>query len=181
MSKFLENIRGKIKKLPSLFVKRFITINVVGDLIEITFPSILISHTVKEFLEDLIIKIDNNILYDINLYPSDFDVKLNNNLVQNQNLSEIYNNSLKIGDKLEIIIPNRFNITVGTHNIVMETPSSGKKVSFERYISSVTEKTEESKPQIVQRETSRRCNYCNKEIVDPNQVICEYCGSELKN
>ena len=98
MSKFLENIRGKIKKFPSLFVKRFIKINILGDLIELTFPSILISHTVKEFLEDLIIKIDNDTIFDVNIYSSDFDVKLNNNLFQNQNLSEIYLKSLKIGD-----------------------------------------------------------------------------------
>ena len=181
MSKFLENIRGKIKKFPSLFAKRLIKINILGDLIELTFPSILISHTVKEFLEDLIIKIDNDTIFDVNIYSSDFDVKLNNNLFQNQNLSEIYLKSLKIGDKLGIIIPNRFNLSVGTYNIVVETPSSGRKVSFDKYISSSTEKTDESSPQLAQKDVYRRCSYCNNEILDPNQVICEYCGSELKN
>jgi hypothetical protein len=181
MSKFLENIKGKIKKLPSLFVKRLININLLGDLIEITFPSILISHTIKGFLEDLTIKLNNDIVYDINIFPSDFEVKLNNNLYPNQNLSEIYYRSLKIGDKLEIIIPNRFNISAGTYNIVMETPSSGRRVSFERYISSSTEKPEEIKPLLVQKEVYRRCSYCKKEILDPNQIICEYCGSEVEN
>ncbi len=180
MSKFLENMRGKIKKLPSLFVKRLITINLLGDLIEMKFPSILISHNVKEFLDDLIIKINNDIIYDINIFPSDFDVKLNNTLYQNQKLSEIYYKSLKIGDKLEIIIPNRFNISEGTHKIIIETPSSDRKVSFDRYISSSTEKSEEPSSQSVQREYSRRCDNCKKDILDPNQIICEYCGSELK-
>ena len=180
MSKFLENIRGKIKKLPSLFVKRLIIINLLGDLIEMTFPSILISHNVKEFLEDLIIKIDNDIIYDMNIFPSDFDVKLNNTFYKNQKLTEIYYRSLKIGDKLAIIIPNRFNISAGTHKIVIKTPSSDRRVSFDRYISSSDEKPEETKPQSVKRDYSRRCDNCSKEILDPNQIICEYCGSELK-
>ncbi len=181
MSKFLENIRGKIKKLPSLLVKRLMSINLSGDLIEITFPSILISHTIKGFLEDLIIKIDNDTIYDINIFPSDFEVKFNNTLYQNQDLSEIYYRSLKIGDKLHIIIPNRFSISVGTYKILIETPSSGRRISFDRNISSSTEKIEEQKPQLVLREVHKRCDYCRKEILDPNQTICEYCGSELEN
>ena len=100
MSKFLENIRGKIKKLPSLFAKRLININLLGDLIEITFRSILISHTIKSFLEDLIIKIDNDIVYDINIFPSDFDVKLNNNLFQNQKSNKVF---LTFEDKYKVL------------------------------------------------------------------------------
>lgn len=177
----IRNIRWKIKNLPGLFVKRLINIKIRGDLIEMTLPLIFISHTVKQFLEDLIIKIDNEILFDINIYPSDFDVKLKNTLYSNQDLSEIYYESLKIGDKLGIIIPNRFSVSTGIHNIIIETRSSGRKVSFNRYISSSTEMSETPTPQIVQREAYRRCNTCRKEILDPDQIICEYCGSELKN
>ena len=176
----IRNIRGKIKNLPGLLVKRLINIKIRGDLIEVTLPLIRKSHTVKPFLEDLIIKIDNDILYDINIYPSDFDVKLNNILYPNQVISEIYDKSLKIGDKFGIIIPNRFRISTGIHNIKMKIRSSGRKVNFNRYISSSTEMSEDTIPQIVQREAYRRCNICRKEILDPNQIICEYCGSELK-
>lgn len=181
MSKFVENIRKKIKNLPSLLVKRLMSIHLMGDLIEIRFPSVLINHAIKGFLEDLIIKIDNDIVYNIDLYSSDFDVKLNDKIYLNQDLPEIYYKPLKIGDKIGIIIPNRFNISAGKYNIIVETPSSGKKVSFDRYLSSSTEKTEELKPQLAQKEGPRRCSYCNKESLDPNQAICEYCGSELKN
>ena len=181
MSKFVENIRNKIKNLPSLLVKRLMSVHIRGDLIEITFPSVLINHAIKGFLEDLIIKIDNDIVFNVDIYPSDFDVKLNDKIYLNQDLPEIYYKALKIGDKIGIIIPNRFNISAGKYNITVETPSSGKKVNFDRYLSSSTEKTEQQKPQIAQKEVPRRCNYCNKESLDPNQVICEYCGSELRN
>ena len=176
----IRNIRWKIKNLPALFIKRLINIKIREDLIEVTLPLIFISHTVKQFLKDLIIKIDDDILYDFNIYPSDFDVKLKNTLYPNQDISEIYHKSLKIGDKLGIILPNRFSISTGIHNIIIETRSSGKKVSFNKYISSSTEISEGPIPQMVQREAYRRCNVCRKEILDQNQIICEYSGSELK-
>jgi hypothetical protein len=153
----------------------------MGDLIEIRFPSVLINHAIKGFLEDLIIKIDYDIVFNIDLYPSDFNVKLNDKIYLNQDLPEIYYKALKIGDKIGIIIPNRFNLSEGKYNITVETPSSGKKVTFDRYLSSSTEKIEPPTPQIAQRVVTQRCNYCNKESLDPSQVICEYCGSELKN
>ncbi|GAH05695.1 unnamed protein product, partial [marine sediment metagenome] len=140
-----------------------------------------INHAIKGFLEDLIIKIDNDIVFSVDLYPSDFNVKLNDKIYLNQDLQEIYYKALKIGDKMGIIIPNRFNISEGKYNFTVETPSSGKKVNFERYLSSSTEKTEPPTPQLAQQVAPRRCNYCSKESPDPNQVICEYCGSELKN
>ena len=68
MSKFFENIKGKIKKLPSLFAKRLVNVSLIGDFLEITFPSLTQKRNVKELLEDLVIKIDNISVYDIKEY-----------------------------------------------------------------------------------------------------------------
>ena len=180
MSKFFENIKGKIKKLPSLFAKRLVNVSLIGDFLEITFPSLTQKRNVKELLEDLVIKIDNISVYDIKEYSHDFDVKLNDIFYPNQYLSEIYDKSLKIGDKLTLIVPNRINILDGNYNIEVGTHSAGIKAKFDTNISPFPEKTVKPKTQLPKKEVYRQCTYCGKITMDASQNICEDCGFELK-
>ncbi|MCK4381619.1 MAG: hypothetical protein KAW51_10805 [Candidatus Lokiarchaeota archaeon] len=180
MSKFFENIKGKIKKLPSLFAKRLVKISLIGDFLEITFPSLTQKRNVKELLEDLIIKIDNISVYNVKEYPNDFDVKLNDIFYPNQYLSEIYDKSLKIGDKLTLVVPNRINILDGNYNIEVGTHSAGIKAKFDANISPFLEKAVKTKTQLPKKKVYRQCTYCGKITTDASQVICEDCGSELK-
>ena len=171
---------GKIKKLPSLFAKHQINISLIGDFLEITFPSLTQKRNVKELLEDLVIKIDNVSVYNVKEYPNDFDVKLNDIFYPNQYLSEIYDKSLKIGDKLTLIVPNRINILDGNYNIEVGTHSAGIKAKFDTNISPFPEKTVKTKSQLPKKEVYRQCTYCGKITMDASQNICEDCGFELK-
>ena len=180
MPKFFDKIKGKIKKLPGLVAKRLVNISLMGDFLEITFPSLTQRRNVKELLEDLIVKVDNVSVYDGKGHQSDFDVKLNDIFYPNKYLNEIDDKSLKIGDKLALLVPNRFNITDGNYDIEVETHSAGTKAKFETNISPFPKDTIKIKSQLPKREILRQCQYCGKTTTDPSQIICEDCGSELK-
>ncbi|MFX1502723.1 MAG: hypothetical protein ACFFDH_17310 [Promethearchaeota archaeon] len=180
MPKIVDNIKSKIKKLPSLFARRLVKISIAGDFLEITFPSLTQKRNVKDLLEDLIIKINNISIYDFKEYPNDFDVKLNELFYPNLYLSEISNKLLKIGDKLTLIVPNRMNISNGNYNIEVRTRSGGLKAEFETKISPFPNKIIKTEDQQPTKLAPRQCTYCGKTIMDASQVICENCGFELK-
>ncbi|MFW9988733.1 MAG: hypothetical protein ACFFC3_08775 [Candidatus Odinarchaeota archaeon] len=180
MPKVIDNIKNKLKKLPSLFAKRLVHLSIEGDYLEITFPSLTQKRNVKDLLEDIIIKIDNVIIYNVKEYSNDFDVKLNDIFYPNQYLTEIYDNSLKIGDKLTLIVPNRISIIDGNHKVEVGTHSAGTKAKFETIISPFPQKPVKISSQPPKKEIIRQCQNCGKITTDPNQIICEVCGSEIK-
>ncbi|MHA1933289.1 MAG: hypothetical protein ACW96X_12150 [Promethearchaeota archaeon] len=181
MSKFFETIREKVKGIPNLINKRLVQVSILGDFLEFGFPPTIKNQTLKQYLEDLILKVNDVVVYDASIYPFDYDVKLNEILYLNSDVLEIYDKPLKFGDKLALSVPNRPNLTSGFHNIVISTHSAGVKASFKKYFSLASEKTSVTTPQIVKKEIYLKCKYCGKEGSDPNQTICEYCGSELKD
>ena len=75
MSKFFEVLRDRVKKIPSLIAKRLVHVSILGDSLEFALPPIKKSQTIKQFLEDLIIKVNDIIVYDANTFPFDFNVK----------------------------------------------------------------------------------------------------------
>lgn len=180
MSNFFKKVKTNIKKLPGIIGRRLVTITLLGDYLDITFPSLTKSRNVKELLDDLIISLDNIIVYDVNLYPNDYDVKLNGVLYPNQYLSQIHTEALKIGDKLSVVVPNRPNLTVGSYQVEIRTRRTGLKTKFVVELSPYTEKTIKAVKKPIKKQIRRRCNYCGKETTDPNQVVCEYCGAEFK-
>lgn len=180
MPKLFDSIKDKIKKFPSLFAKRLVNISLIGDSLEISFPSLTQKRDVKELLEDLIIKVDDISVYNVKEYPNDFDVKLNDLFYPNQYLSEIYDKSLKIGDRLSLIVPNRHNILDGNYHIEVGTHSAGIKAKFDTNISPFPEKYVKADSQLPKREVLRQCTYCGKTTMNASQVICEDCGFELK-
>ena len=167
MPKFIDNIKVKIKKLPGLFAKRLVHIYLIGDFLEITFPSLTQKRNLKDLLEDLIIKVENLNVFDIKEYQNDFDLKLNDIFYPNKYLSEIYDESLKIGDKLTLIVPNRFNITDAIYNVEVRTHSAGIKAKFETNITPFPEKAGKDNPQLPKKEVYHQCTYCESGRHDP--------------
>jgi hypothetical protein len=179
MSKFFETLKERVKRIPDLIAKHLVQVSIVGYSLEFSLPPTTQNQTVKQILEDLIIKVNDIIVYDANTYPFDFDVKLNEKLYPNREVLEIYDKSLTKGDKFGLIVPNHPNVSPGFHHVVIATHSAGVKNSFKKYFSLVSDKTYPT-PQIDSKEIYLKCKYCGKRSSDPNQAICEYCGSELK-
>lgn len=180
MSKFFENVRDRIKNVPNLIAKRLVHVSILGDSLEFELPPIMQSQTLKRYIEDLVITVNEVIVYDTSTYPFDYNVKLDEKIYPNKEISEIYDKPLKLGDKPGVIVPNRPNITPGFHKVIIATHSGGIKSSFNKYISLASEEKKIPAPQISEKEVSPQCSYCGKKSSDPKQVICEYCGSELK-
>jgi hypothetical protein len=179
MSKFFDNVRDRIKNIPNLIAKRLVHVSIYGDLLEIQLPPIMQNQPLKRYIEDLIIKVNDIVVFDANKYPFDYDVKLEENLYPNKEVLEIVDKPLKLGDKPGFIVPNRPNVSPGFHKVIIASHSGGIKASFNKYISLTPKKKEIPSPQIV-RENPLQCSYCGKKSSDVNQVICEYCGSDLK-
>ena len=93
---------------------------------------------------------------------------------------EIYDKSVRMGDKLILFLPNRANITAGSHTVEIASHKTGTKARFDKYIALSSIKPSTSVSQQRKKVESRQCTYCEKQISDPNQVICEYCGSDLR-
>jgi hypothetical protein len=180
MSKFFENILERVKKIPSLVTRRMVQISLSEDSLEVSLPPIVQSYVLKEYLEELIIKVNDVIVYDANTYPFDFDIKLNEKVYPNQDLLEIFDKNIGMGTKLGVIVPNRANITTGYHKIEIASHKTGTKAKFDKYVSlSSIRSLTSSSPQRVKVEY-KHCAYCGKQSSDANQIICEYCGSEFK-
>jgi hypothetical protein len=180
MSKFFENFRAKVKNIPNLIAKRLVHVSILGDKLEFELPPTMQHQTLKQYVEDLVIRVNDVVVYDTNTYPFDYDVKLDERIYPNRDLLEIYDKSLKIGDKMGLIVPNRLNITPGFHTVIISTHSAGVKANFNKYFSLAPEETNIPTPQIAQKEVYSICKNCGEKSAAPNQVICEYCGSELK-
>ncbi|MFX1456779.1 MAG: hypothetical protein ACFFDB_15505 [Promethearchaeota archaeon] len=180
MSKFFENLRDKVKNIPNLITKRLVQVLIRDNSLEFGLPLTVQNQSLKQYLEDLIIKVNDNIVYDAELYPFDYDIRLNGIFYSNQQILEIIDKSLNIRDKLKIIVPNREKISSGFHKVIIATHSSGTRAVFDKYFSYVKEKREEPVINITKNQTYK-CKNCGKEYLDSNQVICEYCGSDLKD
>ena len=77
-------------------------------------------------------------------------------------------------------IAKRLNIKPGFHKVIIASHSRGIKAIFNKFISLSPEKTEVPTPQITKEDHYHKCSYCGKKSPDPNQIICEYCGFQLK-
>ena len=102
---------------------------------------------------------------------------MNKNLYTNKEIVEIYDKSLKLGDKLALVVPNRPNISTGFHKVIIGSHSEGVKASFKKYFSLAPEAAQLTTSQVI---INIECKNCGKQSSDRNQVICEYCGSLLK-
>lgn len=180
MSKFFENIRDKVKNIPNLITKRLVNVFILEDSLEFKLPPIIKHQTIKQYFEDLILEVNSVVVHDASTYPFEYDIKLNDKIYPNKEILEIYDKSLKIGDKPGLIVPNRSNLKPGFHKVIIATHSAGVKANINKYFSLAPETENIPVAQITKINSYVKCKYCGKESSDPNQVICEYCGSQLK-
>lgn len=180
MAKFFDNIRDKVKNIPNLITKRLVNAFITGDSLEFKLPPIMKHQTIKQYFDDLILKVNNVVVYDAITYPFEYDIKLNEKIYPNKEILEIYDKSLKLGDKPGLIVPNRSNLKPGFHKLIIATHSTGVKAIVNKYFTLAPESKNIPEVQIIKNNTHIECKYCGKESSDPEQVICEYCGSVLK-
>jgi len=157
-------------------------VEINGDYIEFSIKFETLKRNLFEELKGLIIKIDETVIYDIDLFPNSFHIRLNGVFYNNHDLSKIYNENITTLDNFVLIIPNRLNIISGKHKISLVSKISNLAVISKFKIMPSQEKFEYP---LIQTEFQKKllddkyCPFCKKEITEENQKICEFCGGEL--
>ena len=171
-----------IIRLPSFLLKSFMKVEINGDYIEFSIKFETLKRNLGGELNGLRIKIDGIVIFDVDLFPKSFYVKLNGIFYNNQDLFKIYNEHITRLDKFVLIIPNRSNITLGKHEISYCSKISNLNVTSKFIIISSEEKLEYP---LIQTKFPKNlphnkyCPYCKNKITEENQKFCEFCGCEL--
>jgi len=157
-------------------------VEIIGDYIEFSLKFETIKRNLMEELKCLIIKIDGTVVYDVDLFPNSFHVRLNGVFYNNHDLSKIYNENITTIDNFVLIIPNRSNIISGKHKISLVSKNVNLTVTSKFIIMTSQEKYESP---LIQTKFPKNlpyikyCPFCKKEITEENQRICEFCGGGL--
>jgi len=157
-------------------------VEINGDYIEFSIKFETIKRNLLEELKGLIIKIDGTVIFDVDLFPNSFHIRLNGVFYNNYDLSKIYNENITTLDNFVLIIPNRSNIISGKHKISFVSKISNLTVTSKFRIMLSQEKLEYP---LIQTKFPKNlfddkyCPFCKKEITEENQKICEFCGGEL--
>jgi len=157
-------------------------VEINGDYIEFSIKFETLKRNLGGELNGLRIKIDGTVIFDVDLFPNSFCIKLNGVFYTNQNLFKIYNENITKLDKFVIIIPNRSNITLGKHKISFGSKISNLNVTSKFMIISSEEKLEYP---LIQTKFPKNlphhkyCPLCKNEITEENQKFCEFCGCDL--
>jgi len=170
-------------RVPSFLLKKFMKVEINGDYIEFSIIKFeILKSNLLEELKGLIIKIDGTVIFDVDLFPNSFHIRLNGVFYNNHDLSKIYKENITTLDNFVLIIPNRSNIISGKHKISLGTKISNFVATWKFIIMPSQEKLEYP---LIQTELPKNflddkyCPFCKKEITEENQKICEFCGSEL--
>ena len=169
-------------RVPSFLLKNFMKVEINGDYIEFSIKFETIKRNLLGELKGLIIKIDGTVIFDTDLFPNSFYVKLNGVFYNNHDLSKIYNENITTLDNFVLIIPNRLNIISGKHKISLVSKNVNLTVTSKFKIMTSQEKLEYP---LIQTKFPKNlpynkyCPFCKKEITEENQRICEFCGGEL--
>ena len=73
MAKFFDNIRDKVKNIPNLITKRLVNAFIMGDSLEFNLPPIMKHQTIKQYFDDLILEVNNVVVYDALKYPFEYE------------------------------------------------------------------------------------------------------------
>ncbi len=169
-------------RVPSFLLKRFMKVEINGDYLEFSIKVETLKRNFLEELKGLTIKIDGTIIFDIDLFPNSFHIRLNGVFYNNQDLSKIFNENITPIDNFVLIFPNRSNIISGKHKISFGSKISNLSFTWKFIIMPSQEKLEYP---LIQTKIPKNlpydkyCSFCKKEITEENQKICEFCGSEL--
>lgn len=157
-------------------------IEINGGYIEFSIKFETLKRNLLGELKGLIIKIDGTVIFDVDLFPNSFHIKLNGVFYNNHDLSKIYNKNITTIDTFVLIIPNRSNIISGKHKISLVSKIANLTVTSKFKIMLSQEKLEYP---LIQTKFPKNflddnyCSCCQKEITEENQKICEFCGGEL--
>jgi len=157
-------------------------VEINGDYIEFSIKLETLKRNLLGELKGLIIKIDGTVIFDVDLFPNSFHIRLNGVFYNNHDLSKIYNENITTLDNFVLIIPNRSNIISGKHKISLVSKISNLTVISKFKIMPSQEKLEYP---LIQTKFPKNflddkyCPFCKKEITEESQKICEFCGGEL--
>ena len=138
-------------RLPGSVMRNLIIITIKGEFLELAFhftPSsnrfakLRYQYTLRDFVYGCKLKIKKDIIFDANLYSEDFHVKVDGFIVQNQDLKKILNVNLGSVENLDIIVPNKFNITSGKYKIDLRTEAPKFRYVFKAEVLATTENIE---------------------------------------
>ena len=154
-------------RIPGSVMKNFFSISIKGTLIELSFhftPSsnrfskLRFLSKLRDFVYGCKIKINRNLIFDANLYPEDFHVKIDGSIIQNQDLGKILDINLGTVENLVIFVPNKFNIATGKHKIALSSEVPEFKFVFKTEVLTSTEEiefpTEQNVEKILQKSES---------------------------
>ena len=169
-------------RVPSFLLKNFMKVEINGDYIEFSIKFETLKRNLLGELKGLIIKIDGTVIFDVDLFPNSFHIRLNGVFYNNHDISKIYNENITTLDNFVLIIPNRSNIISGKHKISLVSKISNLSVTSKFKIMPSQERLEYPLIQTKFHKNlpyDKYCPFCKKEITEENQKICEFCGGEL--
>ncbi len=169
-------------KLPGFLFKPFLNFSLIGKYIQLNVKITTIKRNIKEELQNLIIKVDDLLIFDIPQTPTRFFIKIGQVLYDSAYHMKELEYIDNLNKQFELYIPNTYNINPGKHKINFINRLVGSEVSTKMVI----ELSESSfnPPTIISKiknsdENPKFCKYCGYKIRDRNQRICEVCGGEL--
>jgi len=174
-------------RLPGFLMKKMITVYLHDDLLEFSFNvgTAQRNQTLGAGFEQLILGVDDDPLFDIDLYPHDFSLILNNEFYSNEETYKLFEYMSQVGDKFSIVVPNRTNIGLGKNTFYLGTRGIKMKVRFKIPVLPAPNPLPIKKPELsfsrdetFDFDTQRICPKCGKAIlIDHN--FCKYCGQDL--
>ena len=132
-------------------MRNLIIITIKGDYLELAFQFTPMSnrfaklryqYTLRDFIYSRKLIIKKDVIFDARLYSEDFHVKVDGLFVHNQDLEKILNVNLGSIENLDIIIPNKHNITSGKYKIDLRTETPKFRYVFKADVSTSTDEIE---------------------------------------
>jgi len=168
-----------ITRVPSFLLKSFMKIELDGEYIEFSIKFASVNRNLEEELMGLNITIDGTVIFDIDLIPNNFHIRLNDIFYNNQDLFKIYNKKISTLDKFVLIIPNSSNIIAGKHKISFYSKISNLTVTTRLIINEKPEYSPIQEKFQNELHHHRYCPLCKNMVTEENQKFCEFCGYEL--
>jgi hypothetical protein len=171
-------------RIPGFALKRFMKIYLHNDYLEFSFalPAMGGAQPLKQGFERMIIGINKDPLFDMELYPNDYHLIYNNKIYPNQEVDKLFNKKsyLKRGDSYSIIVPNRLNIGLGKHKFYFGTRGIKMKVNFKMAVFSAPNPIEI--PTVKTTLTGQVTHVISSEVTFDfdKERICPKCGSSIK-
>ena len=113
----------------SRLIEKFVSIAIYSGYLKIDFQydkndsifsKLRYLQRIKDFIDDLKIKVDDHFIFDALTWPYDFHVEINGNFTYNQDLNQILDLNFGMVKVISFIIPNIYQISRGKHKILLQ-------------------------------------------------------------